>query len=106
MRMSTYVPELGIDANCAGDLRTWVAAYILSATLRSHSGNWKHPGVEVTMEIAFFFKKLITALAMPSCSLLLCAIAGLLLQKRWPRIGRTMLWFSVLTLFALSTPSV
>jgi uncharacterized SAM-binding protein YcdF (DUF218 family) len=58
------------------------------------------------MEFAFLLKKLLTKLAMPPFSLLLLGVLGLLLSKRWPRIGRAIVWTSMLTTWLLATPNV
>ena len=49
---------------------------------------------------------LASALLLPPASLLLLAIAGWLLGRRWPRVGRWLIGGAVGLLFALSTPLV
>jgi uncharacterized SAM-binding protein YcdF (DUF218 family) len=58
------------------------------------------------MDIAFYLKKIITALILPPTSLLIALVAGLLLMKRFARLGYTLVWVSVTALFALSLPVV
>jgi uncharacterized SAM-binding protein YcdF (DUF218 family) len=58
------------------------------------------------MEIAFLLKKLITQLVLPPFNLLLLAIFGLLIARRWPRLGRTLTWTSLLLVLLLATPVV
>jgi uncharacterized SAM-binding protein YcdF (DUF218 family) len=58
------------------------------------------------MEIAFLLKKLIAQLIIPPFNLLLFALLGLLLMKRWPRLGRTLTWSSLLGILLLATPAV
>jgi uncharacterized SAM-binding protein YcdF (DUF218 family) len=74
---------------------------------RSRSGSSKILGDEGDeMETAFLLKKLITNLVLPPFNLLLLAIFGLLIIKRWPRFGRAVIWISVATIFLLATPFV
>src|SRR5262245_23130323 len=47
-----------------------------------------------------------TALVLPPTGALLLSIAGLLLLRRKPRLGRALAWSGVLILFALSLPPV
>ena len=54
----------------------------------------------------FFVKKALTALVLPPTGPLLVALIGLLLQGRWPKLGRVMAGLGVLTLAALSLPMV
>lgn len=56
--------------------------------------------------MAFFLKKLITQLILPPFNLLVLAMLGLVLVKRWPRIGRVLTWSSLLIIFLLATPAV
>jgi uncharacterized SAM-binding protein YcdF (DUF218 family) len=58
------------------------------------------------MGIAFLLKKLITNLVLPPFSLLILAILGLLLSKRWPRVGRAITWAAVISILLLATPMV
>lgn len=50
----------------------------------------------------FLLKKLLAALVLPPTGPLLLAIAGALLARRLPRLGRAMLWAGLLSLLALS----
>lgn len=56
-------------------------------------------------ESAFFLKKTLTPLVLPPTSLLLCIVLGLLLLRRWPRLGKAACWTGVLLLLTLSLPS-
>jgi len=47
-------------------------------------------------------RKLLAGLVLPPTGPLLLAIAGALLVRRWPRLGRVMLWSGLLILLALS----
>ena len=58
------------------------------------------------MEAGFFLKKMITQLVLPPFCLLLLALVGLTLNKRWPRFSRAVLWSSLMSIFLLSTPAV
>ncbi|HYM35194.1 MAG TPA: YdcF family protein [Steroidobacteraceae bacterium] len=58
------------------------------------------------MGFLFLLKKFITMLVLPPFSILLLAIIGLLLIKRWPRVGRAIVWTSVITILLLATPFV
>ncbi len=51
-------------------------------------------------------KGLIKTLVLPPTGMLLLALAGLSLRRRFPRAGAVMAWTGVLLLFALSTPFV
>src|ERR1700676_1602066 len=51
-------------------------------------------------------KAVLKALILPPTGLLLVALLGLSLYRRFPRTGRTMAWGGVLLLFALSIPAV
>lgn len=55
-------------------------------------------------ELAFFLKKLLTALALPPLSLLLCILLGLLAMRRWPRFGKVLAWGGLVTLLVLALP--
>jgi uncharacterized SAM-binding protein YcdF (DUF218 family) len=54
----------------------------------------------------FVTKKLVGLLVLPPSGPLLVTIAGLLVVKRSPRLGRSLAWLGVITLFLLSTPVV
>lgn len=56
------------------------------------------------MDILFFTKKLLSALVLPPTSLVLLIVLGLMLLRRWPRIGATFAWLGSLGLLALSLP--
>lgn len=53
-------------------------------------------------EFLFFLRKTVTALVLPPVGPLLLSVAGLLLLRRAPRLGRTLAWAGVLVLLALS----
>ena len=55
---------------------------------------------------SFFAKKLLSGLVLPPTGPLLMAIAGLLMLKRRPRLGRVFAWIGVGALFLLSLPVV
>lgn len=55
-------------------------------------------------EFAFLLKKTLTPLVLPPTSLLLCILLGLILLRRWPRLGRAACWTGVLVLLTLSLP--
>jgi uncharacterized SAM-binding protein YcdF (DUF218 family) len=54
------------------------------------------------MDVLFWLRKLLTGLVLPPMGPLLLAIAGALLLRRSPRLGRVMLWSGLLALLALS----
>jgi len=54
----------------------------------------------------FVAKKLLGGLVLPPTGPLLAAIAGLLMLKRWPRLGRGLAWTGVGVLLLLSLPIV
>jgi uncharacterized SAM-binding protein YcdF (DUF218 family) len=51
-------------------------------------------------------KELLAALLVPPGNLPLIAMAGLLLRRRWPRLGAALTWASCLLLVALALPFV
>ncbi|MBS1216747.1 MAG: hypothetical protein H6R20_1721, partial [Proteobacteria bacterium] len=53
-------------------------------------------------EFLFFLRKAATALVLPPVGPLLVTVAGLLLLKRAPRLGRGLAWVGAIVLFALS----
>lgn len=55
-------------------------------------------------EAAFLLKKILTPLILPPTGPLLCAVLGLLLLSRWPRLGRTLAWTGVSLVLFLSLP--
>jgi uncharacterized SAM-binding protein YcdF (DUF218 family) len=50
------------------------------------------------------FRKLLASLVLPPAGPLICAVIGLMLGDRHYRLGRSLLWLGVLSLFLLSTP--
>ncbi len=56
------------------------------------------------MSPSFFLTKLISAFLLPPLSLLLLALAGLLLLRSRPKLGRTLLASSIALLWLCSTP--
>jgi uncharacterized SAM-binding protein YcdF (DUF218 family) len=54
----------------------------------------------------FLLKKLLAALVLPPAGPLLLAVAGALALRRWPRLGRIMLWTGLAVLLALSMSPV
>lgn len=56
-------------------------------------------------ETLFLLKKILTPLVLPPTSLLLCAMLGLLLIGRWPRLGKVLSWSGLVLLLALSLPA-
>jgi uncharacterized SAM-binding protein YcdF (DUF218 family) len=54
----------------------------------------------------FFLKKLLTALALPPVGLMLAAFFGLWLERRYRRVGRSIVVLSLLAMIALSMPLV
>lgn len=61
-------------------------------------------GETTPVHIAFDLKKILAALVLPPTSLLLVAMLGLVLLRRWPRLGRSLAWIGVVVLLALSLP--
>jgi uncharacterized SAM-binding protein YcdF (DUF218 family) len=60
----------------------------------------------VLTEALFAARKVVTALVLPPAGPLLVAAAGLLLMRRYPRLGYWLAWIGVLVLLALSLPFV
>ena len=60
----------------------------------------------MTAQSIWFLKNLLASILLPPFSLCLLAIAGLLLLKRKPKLGKSLVALSVALLFALSTPLV
>jgi len=56
-------------------------------------------------EIAFLLKKTLTPLVLPPTSLLICIALGLLLMRRWPRLGKCAAWGALAALVILSLPA-
>lgn len=54
----------------------------------------------------FLLKKLLATLVLPPAGPLLLAVLGLLLLRRWPRLGRTLAWSGLVLLWLLATPAV
>ena len=50
--------------------------------------------------------RLMLDLVLPPGSLIVALLAGLLMGRRWPRVGRTLLWGATASLYLLSTPLV
>lgn len=57
------------------------------------------------MPLSLFIKKLLSALALPPLMPLLCIVAGLLLAKRRPRLGRGLAWFGLALIWLTCTPA-
>lgn len=57
------------------------------------------------MPLSLFIKKLLSALALPPVMPLLCIVAGLLLAKRRPRLGRGLAWFGLALIWLMCTPA-
>ncbi len=58
------------------------------------------------MEPLAALRAFVKVLVLPPAGPLLIALAGLLLLRRAPRVGRLLAWAGVATLTALSTPIV
>jgi uncharacterized SAM-binding protein YcdF (DUF218 family) len=58
------------------------------------------------LDVLFIAKKLAALIILPPTGPLLVALAGLLLMKRRPRLGKGLAWLGVLALFLLSLPVV
>lgn len=58
------------------------------------------------LDVLFIAKKLAALLMLPPTGPLLLALAGLLLMKRRPRLGKGLAWLGVAALFLLSLPVV
>ncbi len=56
--------------------------------------------------IAFIAKKILATLILPPAGPLLLAALGLLLLRRWPRLGRTLAWGGIVFLWLISTPLI
>ena len=54
----------------------------------------------------FLLKKLFATLVLPPAGPLLLAVLGLLLLRRWPRLGRTLAWSGLILLWLLATPAI
>lgn len=57
-----------------------------------------------SLPLLFQLKKLIAALLLPPLLPLLCILAGLLLLRRRPRLGRVLAWGGLLFIWLFSTP--
>jgi uncharacterized SAM-binding protein YcdF (DUF218 family) len=62
--------------------------------------------METSLLDPIWVKAVLKALFLPPTGLILGALLGLLLYRRFPRTGRVMAWGSVLLLFVLSMPAV
>ena len=62
--------------------------------------------METSLLDPIWIKAVLKALFLPPTGLILIALLGLSLYRRFPRTGRTMAWGSVLLLFVLSIPAV
>jgi uncharacterized SAM-binding protein YcdF (DUF218 family) len=58
------------------------------------------------MDVPFLLRKLLAALVLPPTGPLLLAVAGALILRRWPRLGRVLVWTGLATLLALSLSPV
>jgi uncharacterized SAM-binding protein YcdF (DUF218 family) len=56
-------------------------------------------------ETLFLLKKILTPLVLPPTGLLLCAMLGLALLGRWPRLGKLLSWSGLTLLLVLSLPA-
>lgn len=56
------------------------------------------------IQVAFRLKSIISSFLLPPIGLILSAAAGLMLGRRWPRLGRAVIAASLLALLLLSTP--
>lgn len=54
----------------------------------------------------WMLKKILSALALPPAGPLILAALGLLLMRRWPRVGKTLAWSGIALLWLLATPLV
>ena len=61
-----------------------------------------HGKVPPVSELLFLLRKAATALVLPPVGPLLVTVAGLMLLKRAPRLGRGLAWVGAIVLFALS----
>lgn len=57
------------------------------------------------LPVSFVLKKIVSAAIMPPVVFLLCAVAGLLLLRRRPRMGRVLAWGGVILAWLASTPA-
>src|ERR1700737_1728109 len=62
--------------------------------------------METSLLDPIWIKAVLKALFLPPTGLILIALLGLSLYRRFPRTGRPMAWGSVLPLFVLSIPAV
>jgi uncharacterized SAM-binding protein YcdF (DUF218 family) len=56
--------------------------------------------------LLFYPAKIATALVLPPTGFVLLGLLALLSSKRWPRLARSTLWFSILSLLLFSLPVV
>lgn len=59
-----------------------------------------------TLPATFLLKKFVSAMLLPPGVMLLCMLLGLLLLRKYPRLGRTLSWGGLLAAWLLSTPVV
>lgn len=59
-----------------------------------------------TLPFTFLLKKFVAALLLPPLLPLLCIAIGLLLWRKWPRLGRSLAWGGLLVAWLFSTPVV
>lgn len=68
--------------------------------------SWADPAPYNCAMDLFVAKKVLAALLLPPTGPLLLALLGLAFLPRWPKWGRALAWFGVLSLLALSLPVV
>ncbi len=56
--------------------------------------------------ITFLAKKILATLILPPAGPLLLAALGLLLLRRWPRLGRALAWSGIVFLWLIATPLI
>lgn len=57
-----------------------------------------------SLPLTYLLKKFLSVVLLPPALPLLCAMAGLLLLRRWSRLGRWLAWSGVLAAWLSSTP--
>lgn len=60
--------------------------------------------MHMSLPLGFILKKFFSAIVLPPLMPLLCMVAGLLLLRRRPRLGRGLAWGGLLLMWLLSTP--
>jgi uncharacterized SAM-binding protein YcdF (DUF218 family) len=58
------------------------------------------------MDLSFYIQKVLAELILPPASLLILTATGLLLIRRWPRVGHATAWTALVCLLLLSLPAV